>query len=294
MARRHGRQQVAVLPYSVFVTTSAQSDHGLERISTLSELLREMTGASTPQEAAFTFGVASRRYFPSDGFVSVSRRGLPEGKYKLTRSYLDGRLRTMEFQLTGLDRPDDLPGSLAPAAWFDFLQERTPRRHNADDVLSLVTLAAYLGHVENEERRDGEALGGEESARCARLALAWLEAREEERGRSWVDRALERGAEGALARELRFARALSWKRSKEPERAWDEWSAFLREPSDEFSVPAAIEAAKVLEHDLKERERALEVCTAAREVCEKVQTGAQYARCLRDLERRVERLSRTV
>jgi uncharacterized protein YprB with RNaseH-like and TPR domain len=60
------------------------------------------------------------------------------------------RLKTLERELVGVQRGDDLPGSFAPAAWFDFLAKRPHRlegvfRHNADDVLSLVTLAAHLG-----------------------------------------------------------------------------------------------------------------------------------------------------
>lgn len=62
----------------------------------------------------------------------------------------DGRLKTMERALCGVRRPNDLPGSFAPAAWFDFLAERPHRlegvfAHNHDDVLSLVTLAAHAG-----------------------------------------------------------------------------------------------------------------------------------------------------
>ena len=74
------------------MTTAARTRTTAERVGALTEIIREMTSATTPQEAAFTFGVASRRYFPADGFLSVSKRGLPQGKYKLTRIYLDGRL----------------------------------------------------------------------------------------------------------------------------------------------------------------------------------------------------------
>jgi len=59
------------------------------------------------------------------------------------------RLKTLERELVGVQRDDDLPGSFAPAAWFDFLAKRPHRlegvfRHNADDVLSLTTLCANL------------------------------------------------------------------------------------------------------------------------------------------------------
>ena len=59
------------------------------------------------------------------------------------------RLKTLERELVAVMRGDDLPGSFAPAAWFDFLGKRPHRlegvfRHNREDVLSLVSLAAHL------------------------------------------------------------------------------------------------------------------------------------------------------
>ena len=62
----------------------------------------------------------------------------------------DCRLRTLEHELCGVEREDDLPGSFAPAAWFDFLHGRPHRlegvfQHNLDDVKSLATLLAHLG-----------------------------------------------------------------------------------------------------------------------------------------------------
>lgn len=58
------------------------------------------------------------------------------------------RLKTLERELAGVTRDDDLPGSFAPAAWFDFLQGRPHRlegvfRHNLEDVLSLVALLPH-------------------------------------------------------------------------------------------------------------------------------------------------------
>jgi len=62
----------------------------------------------------------------------------------------DCRLRTLERELCAVAREDDLPGSFAPAAWFDFLHGRPHRlegvfQHNLDDVKSLATLLAHLG-----------------------------------------------------------------------------------------------------------------------------------------------------
>jgi uncharacterized protein YprB with RNaseH-like and TPR domain len=64
----------------------------------------------------------------------------------------DCRLRTMEEQRLGLRRHDDLPGSEAPQAWIDWLQDRTGPvdrvlEHNRLDVLSLVTMLGLLGRT---------------------------------------------------------------------------------------------------------------------------------------------------
>ncbi|MBL4770279.1 MAG: ribonuclease H-like domain-containing protein, partial [Planctomycetes bacterium] len=89
--------------------------------------------------------------------------------------YENSRLQTMEKALCGLKRSDDLPGSLAPEAWFDYLGERPHRlegvfRHNCDDVLSLVTLLAWLAEV--DQRVHGQDSLKEESARELALCEA--------------------------------------------------------------------------------------------------------------------------
>jgi len=207
----------------------------------------------------------------------------------------DCRLKTLELELSGLVRPDDLPGSMAPAAWFDFLQDRPHRlegvfQHNADDVLSLVTLSAYLGRVGVGKRASERELGGSELD-CARaLSRALLEAKREEEAREWIERALGLGPTRDEARELRFAKAVSLKRSKEPQDAWREFEALLSEPADRWSVPAAIEAAKLLEHQLRDGKRALEICEAALPRCEELHFGGELARLKRDLDRRLARL----
>jgi hypothetical protein len=129
-------------------------------------------------------------------------------------------------------------------------------------------------------------------ARAAALARAHFEARSEESGRAWIARALEYEPPRELERELRFANALSLKRSRLAAEAWRELESFLAEPSDLLSVPATIEAAKLLEHSLKDRKRALELCQAALELCEELHVGAEYARLKRDLEARRVRLAR--
>lgn len=65
------------------------------------------------------------------------------------REWPDARLRTAEQRLLGLHRDCDLPGSEAPAAFLDWIRDRTGPvdrvlEHNRLDVLSLVALLGVL------------------------------------------------------------------------------------------------------------------------------------------------------
>ncbi|MFO1010335.1 MAG: ribonuclease H-like domain-containing protein [Planctomycetota bacterium] len=123
----------------------------------------------------------------------------------------DGRLKTMERALCGVRRPNDLPGSFAPAAWFDFLAQRPHRlegvfAHNHDDVLSLVTLAAHAGRPHGE-RADGGPLEDEPALRALGLARLHEERHEHEVALRLLapfraTHAPERSARGGLARAL--------------------------------------------------------------------------------------------
>ena len=126
------------------------------------------------------------------------------------RACRDGRLNTMETRLCGVERTDDLSGAFAPAAWFDYLAGRAHRleavfRHNKDDVLSLITLAAHVGRAVLETRVSGEPLGGPACVRAAGLARLCAARKERDEALVWFDRALERGAD--CGRELAFERA---------------------------------------------------------------------------------------
>lgn len=62
----------------------------------------------------------------------------------------DTRLPTLETEVLGFQRVDDIPGSLVPACWYQFLRANDARavvgvfEHNLHDVLSMITLAYRL------------------------------------------------------------------------------------------------------------------------------------------------------
>lgn len=74
----------------------------------------------------------------------------------------DSRLKTVEQHLLGLQRSDDLPGSEAPAAFLDWIRDRTGPvdrvlEHNRLDVLSLVALLGVLAGAAAPETGYGAA-----------------------------------------------------------------------------------------------------------------------------------------
>lgn len=215
---------------------------------------------------------------------------------RLTKGRLpDGRLQTVERELAGLARPDDLPGALAPAAWFDYLAGRPHRlegvfRHNRDDVLSLVTLAAYLGCALREERADGVPLAGCAAARARAIALSHLTARDRESALPWLDRALARCREAELpARDLELARADALRHLGRHADARLAYEGLAAAPEDRYTLPALVGLAKLCEHGERELAAALEACRRA-EAC--AARGGSDARTVADLARRRERIER--
>ncbi|MEZ4464783.1 MAG: ribonuclease H-like domain-containing protein [bacterium] len=75
---------------------------------------------------------------------------LPISRRLLKHGLPDCRLATVERRLLGVNRVDDLPGRLLPAAWLAWQhgEDAGPLlgglRHNRDDVLSMVTLLDLL------------------------------------------------------------------------------------------------------------------------------------------------------
>lgn len=57
-----------------------------ERLATMVDLMRDMSRQTDPQKMVEVYGERIRRIRGNDGFVSLSRRGLPGPKYRVTRS----------------------------------------------------------------------------------------------------------------------------------------------------------------------------------------------------------------
>lgn len=205
------------------------------------------------------------------------------------RGLPDGRLATMERELCGVERRGDLPGSFAPAAWLDFLQGRAHRleavfQHNADDVLSLVTLAAHLGRTRCQSRGDGKELVGDARDRTAAVAALHREHKNTEDELDWLERA--RGHDEGCV-ELRARRARALRRLERLDEALAAWTELTAAPDPAVAADAWIELAKLHEHRRRDPSAALEACAGARRVIAEV---ARFTALVPELEHREARL----
>lgn len=209
----------------------------------------------------------------------------------------DGRLKTMESRLCGLERDDDLPGSQAPEAWFDYLAGRRHRlegvfAHNSDDVLSLVTLTAHLGRALVARRLDSSALEGCARTRAEALARSFEVLGRRQEAQLWFRRALEGDSEeGELdTRTLRLAYGTSLRKSRRTEEARSELERVVAGGRDPLALCALQQLALLYERSLADRERSRETCRMALELLGRVGEERVPERVVRDLKARQRRL----
>jgi len=161
----------------------------------------------------------------------------------------DCTLRTVEEAILAIERLEDLPGALIPGRYFAWLRSGVPAgldavfQHNRQDVASLAVLLQVMERV----LRDGRWLRPVDRFSRARFLEArglWPEALQEyaELWRMRTD-AIPSGAVGLrLARLLR--RAGRWRQARVVlEECW---------ATQSYPYPAAIELAKLLEHQVRD------------------------------------------
>ncbi|MDA3957229.1 ribonuclease H-like domain-containing protein [Oceanispirochaeta sp.] len=157
------------------------------------------------------------------------------------------RLGTVEEELLGIHRTDDIPGAEIPDIWFEFLKAgnhpdlNRVMEHNDMDILSLAVLVnfleEYLISPAGFPLFDPFALG------------RYLLVRQDFRALSFLQTSVDRG-------DLRGEVFLSlyWKRQGEWEKAVALWRHILVKRTSPF---AAVELAKYLEHKKKDIPAAL-------------------------------------
>jgi len=203
----------------------------------------------------------------------------------------DCALQTIEQSVLDLHRADDLPGSLIPSRYFAWLRQGDPRAldpvflHNQQDVLSMALLLARFETL----------LGGSDDmhpldrfgrARFLEARGFQIEAIREYR-RLWREHQV-----GGALRATRGALGLRLARLLRRQGRWEEARAVLEEcwHTQTYPYPAAIELAKLLEHQARDLIAARRVVSdALRLLAVAVVSNAQWRM---DLERRQQRLER--
>lgn len=203
------------------------------------------------------------------------------------------RLQTLEKELMGQHRYDDVPGSEIPRLFFDYLTTGDVGNllavfeHNLLDVVTLLTLTAHFMHLCQRPELDPRAMAG----------LGRLHGRRGNR-----DQALElleqaRSLRKATYRDLRDLGFL-YKRGGEHSKALEVWKALIarqERASHELGFDAVpyVEAAKHYEHRTHDFGRALEFTDAALRQASATTNGHTASpRLLGELEHRAERLRR--
>lgn len=201
-------------------------------------------------------------------------------------------LGTLEVEVLGLQRTEeDVPGYLIPQLYVDYLRtgDTTDMRrviyHNAEDILSMVTLAAHI--LETFEDPTGDSRTGLD---CLRLAL-WhddhqhpLEA--DEAYRAAMARGLPQDHLGVLFNRYGVFLKRAGRRA-EAVTLWQQWADLA--PAD----PApCIELAKFYEWEAQEIALAQKWSTRALLSLSHWRKGWQYDEAWREIEHRLLRLKR--
>ncbi|HEY8347923.1 MAG TPA: ribonuclease H-like domain-containing protein [Symbiobacteriaceae bacterium] len=208
-------------------------------------------------------------------------------------------LATLEAQILGVLRERDVPGELIPQRYFDYLRTGNAEpldevlEHNRLDILSLVSLAAWLGRLVTDPfspTADGELVCGEDLFALGRLFLHRGALAE---GIRCLEEARRRGV--TVVSEVRLQRELAaaYKRARELGQAlaiWQEMTA----GAGSLTLYPYVEMAKYYEHVAHDYRAALRAARQALAVAEQRRrlAGPSSPRARRDIEELRHRLAR--
>lgn len=196
-------------------------------------------------------------------------------------------LGTIEKEILGFHRLDDLPGKEAPDAWFEWLDGDSRRiggvfRHNADDIVSLAKLMALIDSwgLTEPESTFGNARnnpGGifPSSRGMARQWSFYKPGME----RRWLEAGWKAG-EDSCGREL----AVRLRREAAYPEAIEIWEELSNRNGD---FQSAVEIAKYREHRIKQPAAALAILSELENLPLNPRQRAELAHRLRRLNRKI-------
>ncbi|MBI2424650.1 MAG: ribonuclease H-like domain-containing protein [Candidatus Hydrogenedentes bacterium] len=203
----------------------------------------------------------------------------------------DCSLGNVENEVLGIHRHGDVPSYLIPQMWFDYLRTRDARPlegvfyHHKTDILSLVTLTAYLAQCLQDP--NGQGFEHDED----RLAVVRLHFKHKQydevitRGGAF----LEQEVQPLLRRECLEMVGMACKRRN----AWEEMVRAFAMQLDEHpgDVRATLELAKHFEHRLRDLGEAERLCAAAlTELATRMGSAGLQGEAGRALQQRLARI----
>jgi uncharacterized protein len=215
-------------------------------LAALRPLLERASGLVTFNGATFDLPLLETRFLMTRRrWPTLPHLDLLRPARRMWASYLvDCRLATLEREVVGLAREDDIAGGLIPALYFDFLRSRRAAplgrvlAHNRDDILTLVALLGWFGKaLTSHENLSAGELGG--------LGRLW-EPVDVERALECYRDALAAGLSGAPAQAVRLHLARWEKRFARWDVACSLWEAAARDAG--FDPRPWEELAKFHEH----------------------------------------------
>jgi uncharacterized protein len=213
----------------------------------------------------------------------------------------DARLASVETGICGVRREHDLPGSLVPARYLDYLRSghggllRVVLEHNRQDVVSMALLLRVLSRELAPVGRTGRSSPGIHPGDLGGLGRAYARRRRHQEALACFDAAMERLLEPWEAQRyerIAMDRARALTRLGLRQEAEGAWQAIALE-GGRHAAWAWLHVAKHREHDASDPRAAWQAADRARLLAERSRLFGQRDRHVeRDLARRLPRLRR--
>ncbi len=261
-------------------------------LAALTPLLERASGLVTYNGSAFDVPLLETR------FILARRRwpaALPHvdllhpARRVWAARFVDCRLLTLEREVLGHRRDEDVAGALIPSLYFEFLRRRHPAplgpvfTHNRHDVLFLVALFGWLGEALADPERaldDGLDLAG--------VGRLWERA-DPERAVACYRAALAVGLPAPVAHAIRLRLAAWEKRQARWEAACALWQTVTT--AGAFDPRPWEELAKYHEHRARDAAAAQTIVAAA---LQRAQAAGAPSRVMEAFTYRLARLDRRV
>ena len=237
-------------------------DYNEERalLSALNELLANFKAVVTYNGKTFDLPLMESRYIMSGMKMSLKdpyHFDLLYPARRLWKRRLENcSLSTVERDILGVIRDDDVPGHLIPEIYFRYLRTKNARaikqvfEHNLQDIISLVALVSRMCFLVEDPLNNTEY-----GMDIFSIGKMFDEEREYEQSTHYYTEALKHNLAEEEALEILRLTSFAYKRQgkwKEAEKIWKE----IIERSREFICYPYEELAKYYEHHLKDYQKA--------------------------------------